>query len=123
MISFSNSLSRGSGMPNQVDGAFVRYAMSGTELSRVRTEFRLRPPERINQSLLGSKGPTWLCNQVLLGKIHMSGKRVNQVLAFRNPGWFYDQGSLNSLRTRIPWWRCATRSLNEQLAPVSVGAS
>jgi hypothetical protein len=34
-------------MPNQVDGAFVR-AMSGTELSRVRTEFRPRPPEPIS---------------------------------------------------------------------------
>ncbi len=43
-------------MPNQVDGASVRCAMSGTELSRVRTEFRLRPPERINQSLLESRG-------------------------------------------------------------------
>jgi hypothetical protein len=42
-------------MPNQVDGALVR-AMSGTELSRVRTEFRLRPPEPINQSLLESRG-------------------------------------------------------------------
>ena len=30
-------------MPNQVDGVLAR-AMSGTELSRVRTEFRLRPP-------------------------------------------------------------------------------
>jgi hypothetical protein len=30
--------------------------MSGTELSRVRTEFRLRPLERINQSLLESRG-------------------------------------------------------------------
>ena len=30
-------------MSNQVDGALAR-AMSGTELSRVRTEFRLRPP-------------------------------------------------------------------------------
>jgi hypothetical protein len=38
--------------------------MSGTELSRVRTEFRLRPLERINQSLLESRGPTLLCNQV-----------------------------------------------------------
>jgi hypothetical protein len=37
MISSSNSLSRGSGMPNQVDGALV-HAMSGNELSRVRTE-------------------------------------------------------------------------------------
>jgi hypothetical protein len=44
MITSSNSLSRGSGMPNQVDGAILRD-MSGTELSRVRTEYRLRPPE------------------------------------------------------------------------------
>ena len=42
-------------MPNQVDGALV-HAMSGTELSRVRTEFRLRLPEPINQSLLVSRG-------------------------------------------------------------------
>ena len=42
-------------MPNQVDGVLVR-AMSGTELSRVRTEFRLRPPEPINQSPLESRG-------------------------------------------------------------------
>ena len=50
-------------MPIQVDG-FTARAMSGTELSRVRTEFRLRPLERINQSLLESRGPTLLCNQV-----------------------------------------------------------
>ena len=50
-------------MPNQVDGAFVR-AMSGTELSRVRTEFRLRLPEPINKSPLESRGPTLLCNQL-----------------------------------------------------------
>ena len=50
-------------MPNQVAGVLVR-AMSGTELSRVRTEFRLRPPEPINQCLLESRGPTLLCNQV-----------------------------------------------------------
>ena len=49
-------------MPNQVDGAFVR-AMSGTELSHVRTEFRPRPPEPIKQSLRESSGPTLLCNQ------------------------------------------------------------
>jgi hypothetical protein len=50
-------------MPNQVDGALV-HTMSGTELSRVRTEFRLRPPEPINPSLLESRGRTSLCNQV-----------------------------------------------------------
>jgi len=36
-------------MPIQVQDALVR-AMSGTELSRVRTEFRLRPPEFLSQS-------------------------------------------------------------------------
>jgi hypothetical protein len=50
-------------MPNQVDGGLLR-AMSGTELSRVRTEFQLRPPEPINQSLLESREPTLLCNQM-----------------------------------------------------------
>jgi hypothetical protein len=50
-------------MPSQVDGALV-HAMSGNELSRVRTEFRLRPPEPINHCLLESRGPTLLCNQV-----------------------------------------------------------
>jgi hypothetical protein len=35
-------------MPYQMDGA-VRHAMSGTGLSRVRTELRLLVPERINQ--------------------------------------------------------------------------
>jgi hypothetical protein len=50
-------------MPHQVDGALV-HAMSGNELSRVRTEFRLRPPEPINQCLFESSGPTLLCNQV-----------------------------------------------------------
>ena|GEM_PF-1670048 len=37
MITCSNSLSRGSGMPHQVDGVLLP-TMSGTELSRVRTE-------------------------------------------------------------------------------------
>src|ERR1700733_1181331 len=38
MIITSNSLSRGSGMPIHVDGVLL-HAMSGTELSHVRTEF------------------------------------------------------------------------------------
>ena len=54
MISSSNSLSRGSGMPYQVDDALL-HAMSGTELSRVRTELRLLP-EPNNQRLLMSRG-------------------------------------------------------------------
>jgi hypothetical protein len=47
----------------QVRGVLV-HAMSGTELSRVRTEFRLLPPEPINKSPLESRGPTLLCNHV-----------------------------------------------------------
>ena len=50
-------------MPIQVRGVLV-HAISGTELSRVRTEFRLRLPEPINKSPLESRGPTLLCNQV-----------------------------------------------------------
>ena len=50
-------------MPIQVRGVLV-HAMSGTELSRVRTELRLRPPEPINKSPLESRGPTLLCNHV-----------------------------------------------------------
>jgi hypothetical protein len=42
-------------MPYQVDHA-LRHAMSGTELSRVRTELRLLPPEPNNQRLLTSRG-------------------------------------------------------------------
>jgi hypothetical protein len=48
-------------MPIQVHGVII-YAMSGTELSRVQTEFRLRLPEPINKSPLESSGPTLLCN-------------------------------------------------------------
>jgi hypothetical protein len=48
MIGSSNSLSRGSGMPYQVDDAIL-HAMSGIELSRVRTELRLLPPEAYQQ--------------------------------------------------------------------------
>jgi hypothetical protein len=50
-------------MPIQVRGVLV-HATSGTELSRVRTEFRLRLPEPINKSPLESRGPTLSCNQV-----------------------------------------------------------
>jgi hypothetical protein len=39
----------------QVRGVLL-HAMSGTELSRVRTEFRLRLPEPINRSPLESSG-------------------------------------------------------------------
>jgi hypothetical protein len=53
-------------MPIQVRGVLVQ-AMSGTELSRVRTEFRLRLLEPINKSPFESRGPTLLCNQVLSG--------------------------------------------------------
>jgi hypothetical protein len=42
-------------MPYQVDDALL-HAMPGTELSRVRTELRLLPPEPNNQRLLASRG-------------------------------------------------------------------
>jgi hypothetical protein len=54
-------------MLHQVDDALL-HAMSGIELSRVRTELRLLPHEPINQSLLVSRGPALLCNQVLFGR-------------------------------------------------------
>ena len=66
-------------MPIQVRGVLV-HAMSGTELSRVRTEFRLPLPEPINKSPLESRGPTLLCNQVLLTRFHLSGLGVNRDL-------------------------------------------
>jgi hypothetical protein len=50
-------------MPIQVRGVLV-HAMSGTELSRVRTEFRLRLPEPLNKNPLESRRPTLLCNHV-----------------------------------------------------------
>jgi hypothetical protein len=63
--------------------------MSGTELSRVRTEFRLRPPEPINQSHSSRAGPTLLCNHVVLGRFHLSDKRVYQDLGDGTPDhWF-----------------------------------
>jgi hypothetical protein len=73
-------------MPNQVDGALV-HAMSGNELSRVRTEFRLRPPEPINHCLLESRGPTLLCNHVemkavLVQRVLLAGRRPRMSLAF-----------------------------------------
>jgi len=103
MITSSNSLSRGSGMPHQVDGAFVR-AMSGTELSRVRTEFRLRLPEPINKSPLESRGPTLLCNQVpfpLLGNPSHSSK------SRRIPKFRTEQASGNHESLFVP---CSHRS-------------
>jgi len=42
-------------MPSQVDDDLL-HVVSGTELSRVRTELRLLPPEPIKQRLLASRG-------------------------------------------------------------------
>src|SRR5580658_8757585 len=69
MITRSNSLSRGSGMPIQVDGVLLR-AMSGTELSRVRTELdplRILPtvPPHPVQPHCESPGHGHLCNTSL----------------------------------------------------------
>jgi len=66
-------------MPIQVRGVLV-HAMSGTALSRVRTEFRLRLPEPINKSPLESRGPTLLCNHLIFGRFHLPGLGVNRDL-------------------------------------------
>jgi hypothetical protein len=50
-------------MPIPVSGVLVR-ARSGTELPRVRTEFRLRLLELSNKSPLELRGPTSFCNHV-----------------------------------------------------------
>jgi hypothetical protein len=59
-------------MPIHVDGVLL-HAMPDSELSRVRTEFRLRLLEPINKSPLESRGPTLLCNQVESSQKQMSG--------------------------------------------------
>jgi len=62
-------------MPIQVRGVLVQ-AMTSTELSRVRTEFRLRLLEPINKSPLESRGPTLLCNQMVLPRFHFSDEHT-----------------------------------------------
>jgi hypothetical protein len=53
----------------QVDDALL-HAMSGIELSRVRTELRLLLPEAHQQEpTRGEGGPTLLCNHVVLGRL------------------------------------------------------
>jgi hypothetical protein len=55
-------------MPIQVRGVLV-HAMSGTELSRVRTEIRLRLPEPINKSPLESRGADIVMQSSVFGSI------------------------------------------------------
>jgi hypothetical protein len=55
-------------MPIQVRGVLV-HAMSGTELSRVRTEIRLRLPEPINKSPLESRGADIVMQSSAFGSI------------------------------------------------------
>jgi hypothetical protein len=61
-------------MPYQVDHALL-HAMSGTELSRVRTEFRLRLPEPINKSPLESRraGIVMQSSGLIAGFVYLSG--------------------------------------------------
>jgi hypothetical protein len=52
-------------MPYQVDDA-LQHAMSGIELSRVRTELRpLPPPSLSTKDRSRREGPTLLCNQLV----------------------------------------------------------
>ena len=64
-------------MPIQVRGVLV-HAISGTELSRVRTEFRLRLPEPINKSPLESRGADIVMQSCPVLVLQMSGKGVCQ---------------------------------------------
>jgi len=67
-------------MPSQVPDA-VLHAMSGTELSRVRTELRLLPPEPISQRLLESRGADIVMQSSgFWTNSHLSGKRVSHNL-------------------------------------------
>ena len=66
-------------MPIQVRGVLV-HAMSGTELSRVRTEIRLRLPEPINKSPLESRGADIVMKSNAGLVLHFSGKRLYQEL-------------------------------------------
>jgi hypothetical protein len=61
----------------QVRGVLV-HAMSGTELSRGRSEFRLRLPEPINKSPLESRGRPCYAIMWFLGRFHFFGKCINQ---------------------------------------------
>jgi hypothetical protein len=59
-------------MPIQVHGVLV-HAMSGTEPSRVRTEFLFRLLEIIDKSPPESRVPTLLCNHVQIRQFPVSG--------------------------------------------------
>ena len=66
-------------MPIHIDGTFLR-AMSGTELSRVRTEFRLRLPEPINKSPLESRGADIVMQSCTGLVLQASVRAINQEL-------------------------------------------
>ena len=66
-------------MPIQVRGVLV-HAISGTELSRVRTEFRLRLPEPINKSPLESRGADIVMQSSEVLVRHFSGNATYQAL-------------------------------------------
>ncbi len=68
-------------MPYQVDDALL-HAMSGTELSRVRTELRLLP-EPNNQRLLMSRGADIVMQSSPVPVLQVFDNRVNHDL--RNP--------------------------------------
>jgi len=56
MIISSNSPSRGSGMPHQVDDAIVHAHVRYRAVPRTNRTSRFLPPEPINQRLLASRG-------------------------------------------------------------------
>src|SRR5580698_10079767 len=98
MIISSNSPSRGSGILYQVGDALL-HAMSGTELSRVRTELRLLLPKPINKSPVGSRGADIVMQSSrFLPKPHVRSSDLSGINSDPHPrpaGW--PQNSLSSL--------------------------
>src|SRR5271157_4677235 len=80
MIISSNSLSRGSGMPNQVDGALVRTPCPVPSCPACEPNSGSVLPSLSTKATRVEGGPTLLCNHVGTGT-HFTGNRVNRDLA------------------------------------------
>jgi hypothetical protein len=86
----------------QVRGVLV-HAMSGTELSRVRTEFRLRLPETINKSRLESRGRHCYA-------IKRRGHRRDNSRVTRRASSNAAPRSTRSAEPKLPWLRDAAQA-------------
>jgi len=94
-------------MPNQVDDALL-HAMSGTELSRVRTELRLLLREHINQRLLASRAADIVTAESSLAQRAIVGLPWNK-FANDKLDLTASQPALHQCRTRPPGSAAAVR--------------